>query len=447
MRSEFTHLACPSCAEPLAEQDIPDQPSWQRSPNQSEIDTPRVCGRCGWECVTLGPSVEDDGDADTESGLAVNADGEPTTDPEPDARCPRCARLLDVAEPGVLRCRFCRRTAEFVESPLRGLVEAVNGRNPDWPADEFDIPDYEYGDEDEYDQFDPCCPNGCVDDHGGGAAPVDALADGYVLCTQCGEPFRHPQLFEHALGEWAEYHDEPRNRPRVRVDPAGRVRTLAEACRRVQPGGVVRLPAGEYDPPDALQAHDITLEGRGAVRAAGLHAMWGRVCAVGVTFTKPVVLHHARGWFVRCRFEKGLEVMGWRSAVRVRRCAGESLAASEAAKVEVFRSRFFAAAVSCGAWASFDRSRLGEVRGDRHTGVFLTRCRAEGVTVGGRGVLTRCRVAAVQATERARVVLRRGEVAAVGRAKSARIRRLVPPSAWGSGEVRELRLPPGGTCT
>ncbi len=426
MRPEPARLACPHCAAPLEERDVPPT-QWLRSPDWSEMDTPRVCQRCGWEFVTLGPEVVDDGDPDTECGLTVNADGEPIADPEPDAHCPRCGRRLDVAEPGVLRCGFCRRTAEFVESPRRGLVEAIRGRNPDWPADDFDIPDYEYGDEDEYDQFEPCCPNGCEDyDYHGGAAPVSALADGYVLCTGCGEPFHHPELFDHVLGEWAEYHDEPRNRPRVRVDPAGRVRTLGEACRRLQPGGVVRLPAGRYEPPDALQAHDITLEGRGAVKVAGLHAVWGRVCAVGVTFTKPVVLHHARGWFVRCRFEKGLQVMGWRSAVRVRRCVGESLAASEAAKVEAFHCRIDTAAVSSGAWASFDRCRLTEVRSERHTGVFLTRCRAESVTVGGRGVLTRCRVAAVEATERARVVLRRGEVASVRRAKSARVRRLFP---------------------
>jgi hypothetical protein len=101
--------------------------------------------------------------------------------------------------------------------------------------------------------------------------------------------------------------------------------------------------------------------------------------------------------------------------------------------VEAFRSRFDTAGVSSGGWASFDRCRLTQVRSERHTGVFLKRCRAEVVTVGGRGVLARCRVATVEATERARVVLRRGTVASVRRAKSARIRRLVPPSACGIG--------------
>lgn len=423
MRSDRVRLTCPNCHEPIDERDVPDPPRWYGPRRREETDTPRACGRCGWQFLTLGAAVEDDGGLDADGLFATDADGEWATEPDAEVRCPRCARRLDVAEPGPLRCGFCRRTSEFLESPCRGLVDA-SGPVPDWRSPDPGEWDYDpYDDDAVYDYFDPCCPSGCAEEYGG-AAPVDPLADGYVLCQQCGELFHHPELFRATRDEWAVWHDEPRNRPAVLVDPARKGRTFPEACRRVRPGGVIRLRPGDHPAPDPLQAHDVTLEGRGpagAVRAGGLQAVWGAVRAVGVTFTGPVVLQHVRGWFVRCRFERGLTVSGWRSAVRVRRCGGEGVTASDAAKVELFRSRFTSVVAADGGWVSAGRCRFRSVVGDPRTGVFLTRCRAEAVAVNGRGVLTRCRVSAVDAGEQARVVLRRCEVGLVRKAATARV--------------------------
>ena len=102
MRSDRFRLTCPNCHEPIDEREVPDSPSWYSPRRGEETDTHRECGRCGWQFLTLGSEVEDDGGLDADGPFAASADDwEWTTEPDAEVRCPHCARRLDAATPGV----------------------------------------------------------------------------------------------------------------------------------------------------------------------------------------------------------------------------------------------------------------------------------------------------------------------------------------------------------
>jgi hypothetical protein len=70
-----------------------------------------VCPCCGWEFVADGDGfVTDDGDLDREPLYTLNDDGEPDAEGLFSLHCPYCAHRIEVSEPGVGRCPWCRRT-------------------------------------------------------------------------------------------------------------------------------------------------------------------------------------------------------------------------------------------------------------------------------------------------------------------------------------------------